>query len=97
MTAFNSAKCLTITALLMLTLTACSKYEPVSVDQCSKVVSKARKVMGSSADSKSDMMKQCKAATDQERGWVPRRGRESWLGLMWEVEVLRRGALRSVA
>jgi hypothetical protein len=31
--------------------------------------------------------------TDQEQGWVPRRGRESWLGLMWEVEVLRRGAL----
>eukprot|EP01046_Picozoa_sp_COSAG06_P032103 COSAG06_NODE_3183_length_5718_cov_83.394910_4_plen_336_part_00 len=30
---------------------------------------------------------------DQERGWVPRRGRESWLGLMWEVEVLRRGAV----
>eukprot|EP01046_Picozoa_sp_COSAG06_P033170 COSAG06_NODE_3367_length_5442_cov_3.104810_2_plen_124_part_00 len=31
--------------------------------------------------------------TDQERGWVPRRGRESCLGLMWEVEVLRRGAV----
>ena len=31
--------------------------------------------------------------TDQERGWVPRRGRESWLGLMWEVEVQRRGAV----
>eukprot|EP01046_Picozoa_sp_COSAG06_P047721 COSAG06_NODE_6994_length_2683_cov_62.353702_1_plen_136_part_10 len=30
--------------------------------------------------------------SDQERGWVPRRGRESWLGLMWEVESLRRGA-----
>jgi hypothetical protein len=30
--------------------------------------------------------------TDQERGWVPRRGRENWLGLMWEVESLRRGA-----
>jgi hypothetical protein len=30
--------------------------------------------------------------TDQERGWVPRRGRESWLGLMWEVESLLRGA-----
>jgi hypothetical protein len=30
--------------------------------------------------------------TDQERGWVPRRGRESWLGLMWEVQTLRRGA-----
>jgi hypothetical protein len=31
--------------------------------------------------------------TNQERGWVPRRGRESWLGLMWEVESLRRGAV----
>eukprot|EP01046_Picozoa_sp_COSAG06_P014854 COSAG06_NODE_933_length_11441_cov_12.056075_4_plen_295_part_00 len=31
--------------------------------------------------------------TDQERGWVPRRGRESWLGLMWEVQMLRRGAV----
>ena len=30
--------------------------------------------------------------SDQERGWVPRRCRESWLGLMWEVESLRRGA-----
>jgi hypothetical protein len=30
--------------------------------------------------------------TDQERGWVPRRGQESWLGLMWEVQSLRRGA-----
>jgi hypothetical protein len=33
------------------------------------------------------------SCTDQERGWVPRRGRESWLGLMWEVESLRRGAV----
>jgi hypothetical protein len=32
------------------------------------------------------------ACSDQERGWVPRRGRESWLGLMWEVQSLRRGA-----
>jgi hypothetical protein len=33
------------------------------------------------------------ACTDQERGWVPRHGRESWLGLMWEVQALRRGPL----
>ena len=33
------------------------------------------------------------ACTDHEQGWVPRRGRESWLGLMWEVQVLRRGAV----
>jgi hypothetical protein len=32
------------------------------------------------------------ACSDQEQGWVPRRGRESWLGLMWEVQVLRGGA-----
>jgi hypothetical protein len=31
--------------------------------------------------------------TEQQRGWVPRRGRESWLGLMWEVESLRRAAV----
>jgi hypothetical protein len=31
--------------------------------------------------------------TEQERNWVPRRGRESWLGLMWEVESLRRGVV----
>eukprot|EP01046_Picozoa_sp_COSAG06_P003943 COSAG06_NODE_158_length_21760_cov_36.036979_11_plen_327_part_00 len=31
--------------------------------------------------------------TDQERGWVPRRGRESWLGLMREVQALHRGAV----
>jgi hypothetical protein len=31
--------------------------------------------------------------TDQERGWVPRRGRERWLGLMWEVEALRHAAV----
>ena len=31
--------------------------------------------------------------TDQERGWVPRRGRGSWLGLILEVESLRRGAV----
>ena len=27
--------------------------------------------------------------SEQERGWVPRRDLESWLGLMHEVEVLR--------
>ena len=27
--------------------------------------------------------------SEQERGWVPRRGLESWLGLMHEVQALR--------
>eukprot|EP01046_Picozoa_sp_COSAG06_P025160 COSAG06_NODE_2097_length_7603_cov_5.875933_9_plen_308_part_00 len=31
--------------------------------------------------------------TEQERGWVPRHGREIWLRLMWEVELLRRSAV----
>jgi hypothetical protein len=33
------------------------------------------------------------ACNDQEQGWVPRRGRQSWLGLMWEVESLRCAAV----
>ena len=37
--------------------------------------------------------RQIASCTKQERGWVPRRGRESWLGLMWEVQSLRRGAV----
>jgi hypothetical protein len=31
--------------------------------------------------------------SEQERGWVPRRGRESWLGLMLELQLLRRAAV----
>jgi hypothetical protein len=31
--------------------------------------------------------------TEQERDWVPRRGRESWLQLLREVELLRRAAV----
>ena len=31
--------------------------------------------------------------TEQERGWVPRRGRESRLRMMWEVEVLRKAVV----
>jgi hypothetical protein len=31
--------------------------------------------------------------TEQQRGWVPRRACESWLGLMHEVETLRRAAV----
>ena len=40
------------------------------------------------------------SCTDQEQGWVPRRGRESWVGLMCEVESLHRSSwcgVRSVA
>jgi len=32
------------------------------------------------------------ACSEQERGWVPRRGDERWLALMHEVGVLRSGA-----
>ena len=30
------------------------------------------------------------ACSEEERSWVPRRSRESWLGLVWRVELLRR-------
>jgi hypothetical protein len=34
------------------------------------------------------------ACTDQERGWVPPRRGESWLGLMWEVALLHSSAAK---
>ena len=43
-------------------------HEPVAVSKCGKVVSHARKLLGSRADSYSDTMTQCKGASDGERG-----------------------------
>lgn len=44
--------------------------DPVPKSQCSKVVSHAAKILGDKAPSRSNMMSQCKAATDAKRGCV---------------------------
>ncbi len=43
-------------------------YEPVAASKCSKLVKHARGLLGKRADSYSETMAKCKAASDQERG-----------------------------
>jgi len=54
----------------LLVLQACSNYDPVPAGDCGKVVEHARQVLGDFAPSYADMMKDCKAASDSERGCV---------------------------
>ena len=51
-------------------LSACSNYEPVAASECGAVVKHAQKVLGSLAPSRSEMMANCKNASDKERGCV---------------------------
>lgn len=51
-------------------ISGCSNYEPVAASECGKVVKHAQKVLGSMAPSRSDMMADCKKASDNERGCV---------------------------
>ncbi len=56
--------------LVILTLASCSKATPVPVSDCDAVVSHVKSVLKDNAPSKSKMLKQCKAATDEARGCV---------------------------
>ena len=49
---------------------ACNSYDPVPKSKCGKVVKHAQKVLGKFAPKYSDMMKDCKAASDSERGCI---------------------------
>ncbi|KPV96332.1 hypothetical protein AN214_01678 [Pseudoalteromonas sp. P1-9] len=51
-------------------LSGCSKADPVPVTECKTVVSHAKRVLGDKAPSSSQMLKQCKAASDEARGCV---------------------------
>ncbi|MCH7868844.1 MAG: hypothetical protein IH881_14200 [Myxococcales bacterium] len=58
-----------IAAIAFLFATGCGdSYEPVAASECSKLVRHARKLLGNRADSHSETLTKCKAATDQERG-----------------------------
>ncbi|GAW95314.1 MULTISPECIES: hypothetical protein [Colwellia] len=56
--------------LMVITLVSCSKAPPVAVSECSTVVSHVKKVLKDHAPSKTKMLKQCKAATDEARGCI---------------------------
>jgi len=51
-----------------LLLVGCKSYEDVPVEDCNKVVSHARKLLGASAEPPAKLMKDCKAAESQDRG-----------------------------
>lgn len=58
-------------AIVLFTLTpACESHQPVPVDDCRKVVSHAKKLLGDQADPVSKLVAQCQAASDQDRGCV---------------------------
>lgn len=57
-------------SLTILVLSGCSKADPVPVTECKAVVSHAKRVLGDKAPSSSQMLKQCKAASDEARGCV---------------------------
>ncbi|PCJ46745.1 MAG: hypothetical protein COA99_02090 [Moraxellaceae bacterium] len=54
----------------VMSLQACSRYDPVPASDCNKVVSHAQKVLGSMAPSRSEMMTDCKKASDNDRGCI---------------------------
>lgn len=51
-------------------LTGCSKVEPVAASECKKVVAHAQSILKDNAPSKSEMLQKCKAASDEARGCV---------------------------
>ena len=57
-------------ATAVLFLPSCTDYEPVAASDCDKVVQHAQQVLGNFAPSYADGMKDCKAASDSERGCV---------------------------
>lgn len=62
----------TITGIFIavLLLQGCDNYEPVAASNCSNVVQHAQKILGDFAPSRANMMKDCKEASDNERGCV---------------------------
>ena len=62
---------LSLVSFFVLTfLNSCSKADPVPVSECNKVVIHVKKVLGNNAPSNSEMIAQCKAASDEARGCV---------------------------
>jgi hypothetical protein len=51
-------------------LQSCTNYEPVAISECKVVVKHAQKLLGDLAPRRSQLMTDCKKATDKERGCV---------------------------
>lgn len=57
-------------SIAILIVPACTKHDPVPVSDCGKVVKHAMKVLKNFDPKRSDLMKNCKQATDTQRGCV---------------------------
>jgi len=67
---FKTTACIAGLFAGMIFIQSCSSYDPVSVKDCKKVVMHAQKILGDFAPKRSEMMADCKKATDSERGCV---------------------------
>jgi len=67
----------------VLLMQGCSNYEPVSVSECNKVVAHATKILASFAPSQSEMMADCKKATDNERGCIMASTKKGQIAQCW--------------
>ena len=56
--------------LLLIVIQGCSSYEPVSIKQCNNVVKHAQKVLGKMSPPHKELLKSCKAASDDKRGCI---------------------------
>jgi len=66
----KSIKHITSLFIGVLLIQGCNNYDPVSASECNKVVAHATKVLGDFASSYTEMITDCKKATDSERGCI---------------------------
>ena len=70
MKAHKSLRYIIVLVLGIVFIQGCSRYDPVPVSDCKKVVRHAQKVLGDLAPSKKEMMADCKKASDNDRGCI---------------------------
>ncbi|MFT7184863.1 MAG: hypothetical protein ACI84K_000229 [Pseudohongiellaceae bacterium] len=69
----NKTKPLILNASLVLLVSlsqGCTSYEPVFVAECNKVVKHAQQILGKLSPPYQDLLKSCKAASDDKRGCI---------------------------
>ena len=59
-----------VLSVMIVTLVSCSKATPVPASECSTVINHVKKILKERAPSKSKMLEQCQAATDDARGCI---------------------------
>ncbi|MFT5716195.1 MAG: hypothetical protein ACJAWS_002388 [Oleiphilaceae bacterium] len=69
----NKAKVTTLKisfVCLILLLSACTNYEPISVKECKAVAEHTQKVLGKLSPAYNELLKSCEAESDEKRGCI---------------------------